>query len=477
MRATGLTAGILAVALALGTAACGAGPAPSGAAPAEAPPAGAPTAEAAPAKAPQDVLAWMRGRSVPVPPQGAATLFDGAEAAGHLHALIGDARVVAIGEPAHGAHEPLALRNRLFRQLVEQAGFTVIALESGLTESRALDAYVQGGPGQAAQVAREGFTWGFGDYPENVALLQWMRDYNRSAAPERRLRIYGFDLSGGAAGGFPRASVALDRVLAYLRRVAPALARQPLQDAAPLAAAFDPAAYAALPEAGRRRMTERLQALADWLQSERTALVAAASEDDHAWALRNAWTAQRLAEALALLPADPTAAGITPEMHTAMSQRDLAMADNLQWILEREPGTARVLVFGHNAHVGAASIRGGIWSELAQPPRMLGQHLRQRLGAGYVVVPVVASRNAGGLPAAKALPGGLEETLAQVGPPAFLLDLRGAPAPAAAWLAQERPVRVNFVTETWLQPALAFDAVVYVETLHPAGGPDPAPGN
>lgn len=28
--------------------------------------------------------------------------------------LVGSARIVALGEPAHGAHEPLAFRNQLF---------------------------------------------------------------------------------------------------------------------------------------------------------------------------------------------------------------------------------------------------------------------------------------------------------------------------------------------------------------------------
>src|SRR5690606_11694254 len=107
------------------------------------------SAETAPAEAPPDVLAWMRAQAIPLSPPDSGGLLDGAEAANRLGALVGEARVVAIGEPAHGAHEPLALRNRVFRQLVEQQGFTVIALETGLTESRALDAYVRDGPGEA----------------------------------------------------------------------------------------------------------------------------------------------------------------------------------------------------------------------------------------------------------------------------------------------------------------------------------------
>ncbi len=468
MRARALAACLIATAIA-----CGGGLA-AGTAAAPTP---VPRTGPVPPAAPLAVLAWARAQSTALAPEGSQHLLEGTGAAHRLHALVGQARVLALGEPTHGAHEPLALRNRLFRQLVEQQGFTHIALETGLTESRILDDYVQGGPGDATEVARAGFTWGFGAYPENVALLQWMRDHNRAAAPEHRLRIYGFDLSGGDAGGFPHAGVALSQVLAYLERVAPAQARAQREAASPLVAWFDPATYAALPAADRQRMAQVLDGLAQWLLRERATLLRASSEDAHAWALRNAMTAQRLAQSLALLPADPATAGITPGMHEAMSLRDRTMADNLQWILDRAPGTARMLVFGHNAHVADAPLKGGIWHGLAQPPRMLGQHLRQRLGKDYVVMPVLASHSADGLPPSKPLPDGLEAAWAHVGTPAFLLDLRGAPAPVRTWLAQERPVRVNLVTETWLRPAQAFDAVIHVDVLHPVGWRGAAPGN
>src|SRR5215831_6869716 len=53
--------------------------------------------------------------------------------------MIGTARVVALGELAHGAHEPLAFRNRLFEYFVEHEGFTAIAIESALPESRRVE--------------------------------------------------------------------------------------------------------------------------------------------------------------------------------------------------------------------------------------------------------------------------------------------------------------------------------------------------
>ena len=77
--------------------------------------------------------------------------------------LIGSARVVAIGEPTHGAHEPLAFRNRLFRYLVEESGFTAIAIEGGLPETRPIYDFAVGGPGDAGQVVRKNLLCGVGE--------------------------------------------------------------------------------------------------------------------------------------------------------------------------------------------------------------------------------------------------------------------------------------------------------------------------
>ena len=58
-----------------------------------------------------------------------------------LRNIIGDAHVVAFGEPIHGAHEPLAMRNRLIRYGVTRLGFTAVALETCLSSSKRLYDY------------------------------------------------------------------------------------------------------------------------------------------------------------------------------------------------------------------------------------------------------------------------------------------------------------------------------------------------
>ena len=102
--------------------------------------------QSAPASAPV-VERWIDAAALPL---------RSVEVDGDLHDLqplarvIGSSGIVALGESTHGAHEPLAVRNRLFRFLVERLGFTAIALETGLPESRAIAVFVAGGRGAAS---------------------------------------------------------------------------------------------------------------------------------------------------------------------------------------------------------------------------------------------------------------------------------------------------------------------------------------
>jgi erythromycin esterase-like protein len=331
-------------------------------------------------------IAWARKHLLPLP----AT--DGRDDLAAISGRIGSARVVALGEPAHGAHEPLAFRNRLFRTLVERNGFTAIAIESGLAESRHIADFIAGGPGCAVQLAAEHISWGFGAFRENVELIEWMRDYNfhgtdveealrrraagrgrSESAGRRELHFYGFDVSAGEAeirenGGSG--------------------------------------------ESGR----------------------------------------------------------IDPESYRAVAARDAEMARNVRWILQREGGAGRVLVFAHNAHVINAALRGGIWSVYTEAPLMLGHHLRAELGSDVCIIGVSAFANSMDTPQAAGPSGSIDTALHRTGVRQFYLDLRKArdDAAACAWLAAEQSMRANFNTEIVLQPGVALDALAFVNELTPA---------
>src|SRR5215475_14452070 len=93
-----------------------------------------------------------------------------------LRDLVGDARVVAIGESAHFLREFWLIRQRVLRFLHERCGFTVFALEFGFAEGFALASWVMGSGSEEAlsSVSPAAANWGAGD------AMRWLRRYNAS---------------------------------------------------------------------------------------------------------------------------------------------------------------------------------------------------------------------------------------------------------------------------------------------------------
>jgi erythromycin esterase len=92
-----------------------------------------------------------------------------------LKTIVGNAQVVTLREPVHGRHEPLAMRNRLIRYAVRRLGLTAVALETCLSPSKRLYDFVLGRTTQTDSGLKDAFCYGFGNLPENVELLQWLR--------------------------------------------------------------------------------------------------------------------------------------------------------------------------------------------------------------------------------------------------------------------------------------------------------------
>ncbi len=395
-------------------------------------------------------VSWARSRAISL--EG----FPKSEAE-RVGALVGSARMVSLGEPAHGAHEPLEFRNRLFQFLIEQHGFTAIALESGFNEARRVNEYVLGGEGDPREIAREGLTWGFGTLDENVELLRWVRQYNSAPGLQRKVRFYGIDLTGGdSENTFATSRLALDTSLAYLLRAAPELSVRARSAIEPFLDRFSLGGYKSLSSDERARLQSSIANVIALLESQRHRLVSASSEEEYQWALRSAMVSEQL-ETLFRLSPSSLSDGVVAEFHRAAAARDAAMADNALWALRREGTFGRVLLFAHNAHVMNGRLRGGLWNVYPEAPAMMGQHLRAKLGKDLVIVGA-SSGNAGTVDA----------LLSDLGLKHFMLDLRAAPRFASSWLQRPQSLSANYTTEMEATPGQAFDAVVYFETLHVA---------
>jgi erythromycin esterase len=383
-----------------------------------------------------------------------------------LKTTIGQAQLVALGESAHGVHEFLAFRNRLAEFLVQEMGFTAIAVETGFYEGVQVDDYIAGGTAEKTKVAQDVFEWDPAALEENLQLVEWMRLYNATASVARKIRFYGIDLTGGQSGEFKESRKALDAPLAYIERLDPSLGQEFRQQLEPFLAKFSSSSYPTLAPAERNSLTAAIADLVSLFERRRIEFVAATSESDYQRAYRNAVVAREL-DALFRAHANHAGNVKLKDSRDPLMVRDAGMADNVRWVLEREGPQGRVFVFAHNMHVMKSPVLKEPYPEfLPEGGRTsMGQYLRS-FGDAVVVLGFSFQRGEEALKFPPLDATSVDGLLAQVGLPLFALDLRTAPkvGPVADWLSKGKRIRMNDRYGE-LAPIDAFDALVFVERV------------
>ncbi len=299
-----------------------------------------------------------------------------------------------------------------------------------------------------------------GLWTEVRAHLEWIRDYNGSAA--RPVSFYGIDLSGSNSSLLP----SLDAVAAFLAEADPERELDPLiretaarfAAASPFSIASVATSYGNLAPERQDALTAALARLTHRLTGHRLEYVRRTSAEAYEHALRAIHLAAVLdVNAQAMLGQD---------LQAVLANRDAAIADNVEWILRRQD---RILLAAHNGHVQR-------WPTVAAPGRppasSMGMHLADRLGKDYVVIGMTTG---GGL-TFNLGPGFFKgELLAEQGPPEpdsldalmdascdrpFAVDLRQlSPEDTAAVGAIRRHRHGIYYPE--VDPLDAFDLIVH----------------
>jgi erythromycin esterase-like protein len=116
-----------------------------------------------------------------------------------LLALVGDARIVLLGEASHGTHEFYRERARITKLLIAEHGFTALAIEGDWPDAYRVNRYIRGAREDAdAEEALRGFrrfpTWMWRN-ADVLDMVGWLRAHNDGLARDaRRVGFYGLDL-------------------------------------------------------------------------------------------------------------------------------------------------------------------------------------------------------------------------------------------------------------------------------------------
>ncbi len=343
-----------------------------------------------------------------------------------LRAMIGDARVVSLGEATHGTREFFHMKHRVFEYLVREMGFTVFGIEASWGDALDLDRYVTTGEGDPAALLAGLHYWTW-NTREVLDMIPWMRSYNETVAPEAQLRFTGFDMQHSAR--------AMDEVTAFVTSVDTGA----LTVVGPSYGCWrtweQASTYGGLSANFKNECAEGLARVYDLLESRREEYEAASSPAAYARALRAARVAVQHEFARSRRWVDVEA-----------NPREGMMAENAIWTLEQAGPEARMVLWAHNAHV------------MDVDPWM-GHALRNEWGDDMVIAgfsfhqgtlnafPMQNGEVTGPLAPIEApapIPSSYEHVFERLGEPRFFVDLRplrSAPPAASEWLLGPRPFR------------------------------------
>jgi len=422
---------------------------------------------------------WARAGAVPIKTTQPGSGFEDLDI---LKEIVGDARVVALGESIHMAHEFIQMRHRIIEYLIEELGFTAVAQETGFSEAELVHKYVLGKieePKQWTedpdQIDAEGYTWGFGKEKEQLALVRWMRNFNQKPGA-RKINFYGFDV----AHGYSSPVTSLQSAWKYLdkvdtgyknserKRILESLVGQFLGSGGGQRF-VSTKKYHELPEQIQNAYTSEIARLIAHFEINRVDYIERSSLDEYEWAYRHAVAARQLNQSTEYL-IDVLKSG---NWENAQRSRDHCQADNICWILKREGPESRVVVTAHNSHIQRHTVYNPNWSPHAYPP--LGMFLQSRLGGNYVTIGFTFERAVDSFKAyetngqfdlSQTDESSIGSALSRVGLPMFIINLRAAPnkGPIYDWLNRERLM----IAETDYIPvniSKAWDALVYIQSI------------
>jgi erythromycin esterase-like protein len=389
--------------------------------------------------------------------------------------LIGDASIVFLGAASHGTHEFYRQRAQITKRLITEKGFNAVATEADWADAFRVNRYVRRENDDLDSVdALSGFerfpSWMWRN-ADVLDFIGWLRDHNDSVwSIDRQVGYYGLDLFS--------LHKSMNEIVACLERKDPA-------DAAKARVLYgcvdrfgrDPQNYGLLSGPGisdecRARVIHQLAGLR---AGEVEALMKAGStsadesffQNQNARLVRNAERYYR---------------DMFRSYVSSWNQRDQQMMEllvNLIAHLQSTCGSAKVVVWAHNSHVGDARATEMAWhGELN-----IGQLAREafpdqcRLVGFTTYTGSVTAASGWRLPAERkqappGLDGSIEKLFHQVGVPNFMLDLR-KPGELREELAKarlQRAIGVVYLKESerqshYYEACLSgqFDAVLHYD--------------
>jgi erythromycin esterase-like protein len=294
---------------------------------------------------------------------------------GPLLERVGDARCVLLGEASHGTHEYYTWRAEISKRLIEEKGFSFIAVEGDWPDCYRVTRYVKGleRAGDSARDVLHAFarwpTWMWAN-EEVVELAEWLRQHNDGAGDERKVGFYGLDVYS--------LWESLHELMGYLSKTD----GKALEQARRALRCFEPYGEDGQEYAWATRMVSESceQEVIDLLKAvrSRAPLYQKDGRDAHFAAEQNA---------LVLKNAEDYYRTMVRSNSESWNVRDRHMAETLDRLLDFHGPQSKAIVWEHNTHIGDAR-----YTDMAEEGMVnVGQLTRYEYGHDHVVLVGFAS--------------------------------------------------------------------------------------
>ncbi|UTX50562.1 erythromycin esterase family protein [Chryseobacterium sp. MA9] len=108
-----------------------------------------------------------------------------------LNKLIGNSKIVGLGESTHGSSEVYQMKYRISEYLIAQKNFNVFSLEANMPESFLMNQYIQEKKGNPKDILKGMYFW-LWQTEETLAFVEWLKKYNENN--DSKVFFDGFDM-------------------------------------------------------------------------------------------------------------------------------------------------------------------------------------------------------------------------------------------------------------------------------------------
>ncbi len=270
----------------------------------------------------ENVIKWIDENSIKVKTVKAESGFNDLMP---LKNILKDKRIVALGEATHGTKEIFQMKHRMLEFLVKEMGFLYFAIEANLTEAYAVNDYVMYGKGDP-QKALDGLYFWTWNTKEVMAMIQWMRNYNKDKEDKDKVRFYGFDMQ------VP--TVAISEFYKYLHEVDSTYANNINPDVIKIQSLQYPEQKEA------KEYFNKIENILSHINEKKESYIATSSPREYNIERQNLVVVSQFFKMMS-----------APNDTVISELRDSCMSENVKWLLNLEGNSSKFVLWAHNGHI------------------------------------------------------------------------------------------------------------------------------